>query len=92
MTSMYDPIRDELRKYKGESVTYTYVKLNELIKCRSPKKELPLSAHKRKIWWDNHESSGHTQMISWTSAGWLVDMKASKLGEYITFIKKSTLN
>jgi hypothetical protein len=84
MSSMYDPLRDYLKSVSCDSVRLTYEEINKLIQTRQPKDELPPTAYKRPEWWDNNSTS-HTQMYSWTSAGWMVNMSGSKLGEYITF-------
>lgn len=86
MASMYDPIRDYLRRLDSESVTLTFDQINEIIMKQNPKKHLPESAYKRTEWWDN-KSVRHTQCLSWNSAGWLVDTSNIRLGESITFIK-----
>jgi hypothetical protein len=86
MASMYDPLRDFLRRVVGNTVTLTFKAINTLIQTRNPQKMLPKSAYSRVKWWGNN-SKGHTQCISWNSAGWDVASGGFKRGTSVTFIR-----
>lgn len=85
MASMYDSIREHLKKVIDGSVTLTYEKMDSLIKLQYPNKKLPQSAYVHPEWWDN---KSHTQSLSWDAAGWKVAKGGVKLGILITFERK----
>ncbi len=71
--SKYDPLAKYLSEQAGESVTLTFMKVNEILGGT-----LPRSAFQYRPWWANRFDGNEAQSAGWQSVGWEtgdVDMK-----------------
>jgi len=61
--SIYDPLRDYLKRHEFQEIELTFQKIEEIIG-----RPLPRSAD-RPQWWANQVALGHPQREAWRTAG-----------------------
>ena len=76
----YDPLTAYLSATNKSKITLTYSEIEKVVGFTLPK-----SSYSDGRWWMNNDKT-HTQSAAWGNAGY--EVESSKLGEYITFIKK----